>query len=186
MFRMSWTFAHFRGVPLRLHVSLLLILPMIAAAVAFQNLPLMLGAIGISAGALSVPPIAIGIGVAVAVFVAVLLHELGHAVAALNQGGRVRAITLMILGGVTELEHDDATPRQALWVALAGPLVNLVLAYPQFQVLFLHFHLLCFLRFHPRQYLEFQALKKEHINTNVELKIVNSYYLTQFAIGLLV
>ena len=33
MFQTAWTFGHFRGVPLRLHISLILVLPLIALAV---------------------------------------------------------------------------------------------------------------------------------------------------------
>lgn len=127
MFRSAWTFGHVRGIPLRLHVSLLFVLPLIAMGIAFDAAPKLIGALGIAPSALSVPPIALGLGVAVALFGGVLLHELGHALVALRQGGRVRAITLMVLGGITEIDHDDATPKQALWVAFAGPLVNLVL-----------------------------------------------------------
>ena len=63
----------------------------------------------------------------VGLFAAVLLHELGHALMALKTGGRVRQITLMLLGGMTEIDHEDARPRHAFAVAIAGPAVNLVL-----------------------------------------------------------
>lgn len=127
MFRTAWTFAHLRGIPLRLHISLLIILPLISAGIAFDAAPRLLSTLGVAPGALSVPPLLLGAAVAVALFVAVLLHELAHALTALRQGGRVKAVTLMVLGGVTELDHDDATPGQAMWVAFAGPLVNLVI-----------------------------------------------------------
>jgi len=128
MFRSAWTFAHIRGVPLRLHISLLFILPLITMGVAFEAAPMLLARLGIPMDALVLPPLALGLVLSVAVFVAVLLHELGHALVALRQGARVRAITLMVLGGVTEIDHDDARPSEALWMAFAGPLVNLVLA----------------------------------------------------------
>jgi Zn-dependent protease len=127
MFRTAWTFGHFRGVPLRLHISLVLVLPLIALAVTSQNLPFLLSQMGIESRRLILPPIVFGSGVSVALFVAVLLHELGHAITALRLGGRVRAVTLMVLGGVTEIEHEDAEPSEELRVAAAGPLVNLVL-----------------------------------------------------------
>jgi Zn-dependent protease len=127
VFRTAWTFAHLRGIPLRLHISLVFILPLISVGIAFDAAPRLLAVLGVVPGALSVPPLVLGGAVAVALFGAVLLHELAHALAAQRQGGRVRAITLMVLGGVTELDHDDATPGQALWVAFAGPLVNLVI-----------------------------------------------------------
>jgi Zn-dependent protease/CBS domain-containing protein len=65
--------------------------------------------------------------VALALFVGIALHELGHALVALRQGGHVKGITLMLLGGVAEIDHEAATPRQQAWMAFAGPLVSLIL-----------------------------------------------------------
>lgn len=61
-------------------------------------------------------------------FGSVLLHELGHAYAALRTGTGVRSITLFIFGGVAQLEDEPQTPGAALRVALAGPAVSLLLA----------------------------------------------------------
>lgn len=124
MFRTAWTLTHLRGIPLRLHVSLLLVVPFIATSVAARDLPFLLYRLGIDPGALTLPPLALGLVVSVALFAGVLLHELGHALTALRYGARVRAITLMVLGGVTEIEHPDATARQRFWTALNGPLVS--------------------------------------------------------------
>lgn len=61
-------------------------------------------------------------------FASVLLHELGHAFAALRTGTGVRSITLFIFGGVAQLDDEPRTPGAALRVALAGPAVSLFLA----------------------------------------------------------
>jgi Zn-dependent protease len=127
MFRTAWTVGRVRGIPIRLHVSLLLVVPFISAAVADRDLPHLLARAGIPPSHLSLPLAVHGLLMALALFVGVALHELGHALVALSQGGRVRAITLMLLGGVTELEHEEATPKQQAWMAFAGPLVSLVL-----------------------------------------------------------
>lgn len=69
----------------------------------------------------------VGFGFVVSLLGSVLLHELGHAVAARRLGVGVRGITLEILGGYTEMERDAPNPRVELLVALAGPAVSLAL-----------------------------------------------------------
>ena len=57
-------------------------------------------------------------------FLFVLLHELGHSVAAQKLGIRVRDITLWPLGGLARLEEIPEIPAVELRIALAGPAVN--------------------------------------------------------------
>src|SRR5947209_15508227 len=60
-------------------------------------------------------------------FASVVVHELGHAVAARRYGIRTRSIVLFMFGGVAQIAKDPPTPSAELAVAAAGPLTSLAL-----------------------------------------------------------
>lgn len=109
---MSWSIKLGKvfGIDIKVHLTFLLIL--------------IWGAFNFSGGA---GPL-YGLLVTVALFTLVLLHELGHSLAALRYGISVTDITLLPIGGVARLERMPERPLHELVVALAGPAVNVVLA----------------------------------------------------------
>jgi Zn-dependent protease len=61
-------------------------------------------------------------------FVSVLLHELGHAFEARRSGIGITGIDLWMFGGVAKMERDSRSPGEEFRVAVAGPLVTLLIA----------------------------------------------------------
>ena len=112
---MRWSFhlARIAGIDVKIHVTFFLLLAFVA----------------LSYGQLGGLPAAIqGVAFICAVFLCVVLHEFGHALTARRYGIQTPDITLLPIGGVARLEKMPDEPRQEVWVALAGPAVNVVIA----------------------------------------------------------
>ncbi|MEL7496964.1 MAG: site-2 protease family protein [Planctomycetota bacterium] len=67
-------------------------------------------------------------GLVAVAFICVLMHEYGHALAARHLGIRTRDIIITPIGGLARLERMPRNPFHELYVTIAGPMVNLVLA----------------------------------------------------------
>jgi Zn-dependent protease len=60
-------------------------------------------------------------------FASIVLHELGHALAARREGIEVKGIDLFLFGGVMKMSRETDTPGAEFRVAVAGPLVTLAI-----------------------------------------------------------
>ncbi len=116
----SWKLGRFAGIDAYVHASFLLLVAW-AAWAAFQGAGTGLAAL-------------MGVVFLVGVFASVLLHEFGHALTARRYGIRTRRIVLWPIGGVAQLEGEPRSPRQELYIALAGPAVNFAIATALFGV----------------------------------------------------
>lgn len=59
-------------------------------------------------------------------FASIVLHELGHALAARREGIETANIDLWFFGGLARLSRDSQTPREEARIAAAGPIVTLL------------------------------------------------------------
>ncbi len=119
----SWKIARVRDIDIYIHATFLLILGWVAFNywVESHRWSAVLG----------------GVLFILALFFCVILHELGHALTARRFGIRTRDITLYPIGGVARLERLPERPLEELWVALAGPAVNVGIAAALLAYLFL-------------------------------------------------
>jgi Zn-dependent protease len=72
-------------------------------------------------------PFALAVLSALGFFASIVLHELGHAFAALRNGIGITSIQLWIFGGMARMDREPDTPPTELKVAAAGPLVTLAI-----------------------------------------------------------
>ncbi|MBS1873964.1 MAG: site-2 protease family protein [Acidobacteria bacterium] len=107
----SWKIAKLAGIDVYVHATFLLLLGWVAVAHR-------------SSGRAALE----GVAFTLAIFACVLLHELGHALAARRFGIPTRDITLLPIGGVARLARMPKEPARELVVALAGPAVNVVIS----------------------------------------------------------
>jgi Zn-dependent protease/CBS domain-containing protein len=112
---MKWSFqiGKLFGIPIRVHVTFLLLLFFIGILGSRQA-----GSSGALFGMISI----------VLVFFCVILHEIGHSLMAIHFGINVKDIVLMPIGGVSRMEEIPEDPKKEISISVVGPLVSFMLA----------------------------------------------------------
>ncbi len=120
------------GIPILIHFTFLLIIPLFAWIIASQIMDITkmiqfyrvpIDTSLITAGAM---PYVLGIIVSLGLFGGVLVHELAHSLIAKKNGIKINSITLLIFGGVASMEDQLPDPMVELPMALVGPLTSLL------------------------------------------------------------
>ncbi|WP_324665591.1 site-2 protease family protein [Haloarcula sediminis] len=123
------------GIPIRVNVSLLVFLPVLAWLIGSgTQIELYAGIVGALAGTeldtavltAGSTPWLVGTLAAVGLFVSVTLHELGHAWAGMRYDLEVESITLWILGGLASFKTFPREWHKEFWIAVAGPITSVL------------------------------------------------------------
>jgi len=119
------------GIPIKLHWTFLIVLPLFAAAIGW-DIGLLADVVSelpgddIDPGALEgeYQPWLLGLVAAVGLFVGVFLHELGHSLVALRYGYGIESITLWLLGGLANFAEMPRDWRHEFAISVMGPIVS--------------------------------------------------------------
>lgn len=122
MFKNSFYLGKIAGIPIRIHISWLIIFVLVTWTLAAVYFPQMYPGWSKSLYLLT------GILTSFIFFVCVLLHELAHSIVAKRQGQPVRDIVLFIFGGVSELSDEPRSAGNEFIMALVGPLTSFIIA----------------------------------------------------------
>ena len=114
----SFPIGRILGIPIRVHLSWFVVLGLVTSGEAWQLRELATAPAALVAGLVS----------ALLLFSSVLLHELGHCVAARAFGIHVRRIQLFLFGGVAEILGEPRAVLDEVVIAAAGPAVSISLA----------------------------------------------------------
>ncbi|HMS59347.1 MAG TPA: site-2 protease family protein [Tepidiformaceae bacterium] len=118
----SFRVARIRGIAIEIHPSWLFILGVLSFSLSDGVFP------DQYPGWSTATYWAVGVTSALLLFVAVLVHELAHAVVAQRRGLEVPKITLFIFGGVSHIARQPRSAGEEFAIAVAGPLTSLAIA----------------------------------------------------------
>lgn len=120
MLQNAFTIGKVFGIPIRLHITFLVALPLFVYWFSFA--PQIFGPTG--SGIVS---IIAGFILTILFFSTLLMHELAHSWVAMKHGIKIRSITLFVLGGASAMEDIPRDPAVELRMAAAGPLTSLAI-----------------------------------------------------------
>ena len=130
----SFTVGRAFGIPIKLDLTFLLVLPIFAWVIGSQvelwvDYLNMLWDANLDAEALTAGRTkwVLGAIAAVGLFVGVVLHELGHSLVAMRFGFPIDSITLWIFGGIAQLTDQPEDWKEEFLIAIAGPVVSIAL-----------------------------------------------------------
>lgn len=132
---MNYTLFRVWGIPIRINVSLIVFLPILAWLIgsdvqieAYASLIETITPATVAPEALADSERwLVGTLAAVALFGSVLVHELGHSWMAMRYGIGTDSITLWLLGGLASLTEMPKEWDKEFWIAVAGPITSLLL-----------------------------------------------------------
>jgi Zn-dependent protease len=123
----GWSIGSIRGVAVRLHFTLIFLLAYVIL-IANAQFPTVIEQSGIDSSLIYGSPGLWSFIFAFALFGSILLHEFGHVFMAQSLGVQVRSVTLMMLGGVSEMDQIPTRPYSEFKISIVGPLVSFLIA----------------------------------------------------------
>ncbi len=128
------------GVPIYLHLTFLLILPLFVFIFSAPKDELVIAGLSMSFSGLDADlwvKYVFGTVAALVFFGTVLAHEIAHSFVAMMYGVSIRNITLMVFGGVASMDDLPREPRQEWRMAFAGPFTSLMIGLASYGSMFL-------------------------------------------------
>lgn len=120
--RDAWQIGRLFGIPLRVHVSWLIVFGLVSWSLAGGYFPAVLPDLPVWSYWVQ------AMVAAAMLFVSIILHELGHSLVARHHGVGISSITLFVFGGVSQMKEEPRKAREEFQIAIVGPLISLGLA----------------------------------------------------------